>query len=374
MTLELVQSINLLAMLITAAVLCGLAWYGLRHRRAPGGLAGAAFAASLAGWAVCELLIAASTPDSAIVFEAPGRICANVAGWLALWASLSFVGAGRAVTATCLALAAPPVLWLLATFGPLSDSAYLFCRYRYEHVGLMTLQIMHDRGPMFWPVSLFSWSLVVIGVLVVFAWGMRTGSLGGRQALLICAGATLGLALVVLSAANGHATALDYRPLGIGAGAICIAYASWRSRLLTAMPVARRAVFETLHYGIVAVDAQGRVVDLNPAMARILGMRTEAAIGLTTHALLAGIEGPPAPLAADASGARLRLGERLYDLRIVPMRGAGAPRGGRLMIFRDVTMRLQAARERLRRVEELRSMSAHVLAARGGLPGDEPVP
>jgi hypothetical protein len=99
-------------------------------------------------------------------------------------------------------------------------------------------------------------------------------------------------------------------------------------------------------------------------------------LGAAPHrqALLAGIEGPSAPLAADASGARLRLGERVYDLRIVPMRGTGAPRGGRLMTFHDVTVRLQAARERLQRVEELRSMSAQVQAARGGLPGHEPVP
>ncbi|HEU0053141.1 MAG TPA: EAL domain-containing protein, partial [Longimicrobium sp.] len=134
----------------------------------------------------------------------------------------------------------------------------------------------------------------------------------------------------------------------------------FRFRFLDVLPVAREKVVDEMDDGVVVLDVEGRVVDLNPAARRILGVREAA------------LEGRPGPevlgawrslASADSFGDRrggdarrgdrrqVQTGEgeerRIYDVRVSPLANRAGAEQGRVVVLRDVT-------ERARMEEELR--------------------
>jgi len=67
--------------------------------------------------------------------------------------------------------------------------------------------------------------------------------------------------------------------------------ATWglfRFQLLDIVPVARDAVIEGMSDGVIVLDAQNRIVDLNPAAGRIIGRPASEAIGQSAAQILSG--------------------------------------------------------------------------------------
>jgi signal transduction histidine kinase len=95
-----------------------------------------------------------------------------------------------------------------------------------------------------------------------------------------------------------------------------------------------------------------RVVDLNPAGERALGVPSTQAVGQRVEALLAG---EPAPGQAGGPGLpeELAHGGRHYEVITTPLRDRGGRETGRVVMLRDVTERRQA-HQRLVRLDEQR--------------------
>jgi PAS domain S-box-containing protein len=60
---------------------------------------------------------------------------------------------------------------------------------------------------------------------------------------------------------------------------LAVTWGLFRYRLLDIMPVARDAIIEGMGDGVIVLDVQNRIVDLNPAARRIIGRRALGAIG-----------------------------------------------------------------------------------------------
>src|SRR5207237_1026293 len=71
----------------------------------------------------------------------------------------------------------------------------------------------------------------------------------------------------------------DLTPWTFALGNLVVAWGLFRRRLFGMAPVARHAVVESMADAVYVLDAEGRVVDLNPAAARAAGGEVQALVG-----------------------------------------------------------------------------------------------
>jgi diguanylate cyclase (GGDEF)-like protein/PAS domain S-box-containing protein len=147
---------------------------------------------------------------------------------------------------------------------------------------------------------------------------------------------------------------IDLTPFAFTLAVVVLVWGIFRLRLLDLLPIARSRIVETMHDGVVVVDAYQRVVDLNPAAQRILGYGAGPAVGRPVQELMPDY----AILLARSEGsttaeAEIRLpledGIRDYEVTLSPIPDDRGRESGRLVVLRDITERKMTA-ERLERM------------------------
>ena len=142
---------------------------------------------------------------------------------------------------------------------------------------------------------------------------------------------------------------LDRAPIVFGLSGFLYAYAIFRHQLMDLVPIARSRLIENMGDGVLVLDAQGRIVDVNPAMQTFLDTEPLSFIGKnvsevlsiwneSTEHLLTGLE----------TRTELRLpnqSSRYLDLRVTPLYDEDKNLNGRLIVFRDITDRKEVEKD-----------------------------
>ena len=152
----------------------------------------------------------------------------------------------------------------------------------------------------------------------------------------------------------------DPTPLAFALTGVVFAAGLFRRRLFDLVPVARHALIESMADGVLVLDAEHRVLDINPSARALLGL-SSAPIGARAEVVLAAW---PAVVAlavggeateTDAQG-ETPTGPRELHARIMPLRDAGGRSRGRLLVLGDVTER-RRTEDALRQSEKLASLA-----------------
>ncbi|MGH2816344.1 MAG: histidine kinase N-terminal 7TM domain-containing protein, partial [Actinomycetota bacterium] len=210
-------------------------------------------------------------------------------------------------------------------------------------------------GLLFWPFLVYA-NLVLWGSTALFVWTLtRVSRRYWRQSLLLI------VAVLLPSVANlahnlnlGPFRHVEPTPfLFVLTGAVLV-WGLFRFRLLDLAPAARTSVFETMLDAALVLDPYRRVVKLNPAAERALGVPAPRALGHQIEQLL-GVEPALVERADDpVLPEEVELRDRRFELTTTPLRDRGSDRvTGRVVELRDVTERHQA-HERLLRLDEQR--------------------
>ncbi|MBC8402955.1 MAG: GAF domain-containing protein, partial [Candidatus Marinimicrobia bacterium] len=83
---------------------------------------------------------------------------------------------------------------------------------------------------------------------------------------------------------------LDWTPLAFGISGLILIWGVYNYQLLSLIPVARHKLVETMVDGVMVIDTQGRIVDLNPAMETIIGVPADKVLGHEAAEVLANWE------------------------------------------------------------------------------------
>lgn len=149
---------------------------------------------------------------------------------------------------------------------------------------------------------------------------------------------------------------LDPTPLGFAIGTFVLNRGLLHSGLLDLSPALHREVLEQLDDGVVVLDDAGRIIDLNAAAAEMLlpDDQADAALGVPIDTLL-----PHQSLTAlgDRPGrtAEVDIDFRTYEVRATRLQqDAGR---ATVLVFRDVTVRLEAENELLRARHEMERLA-----------------
>jgi signal transduction histidine kinase len=131
--------------------------------------------------------------------------------------------------------------------------------------------VSHSHGPWFWVHTVYSYLLIGSGIVAI---GRHVAGAGERyygQAAMMVAGALApGAANLWYLSAPESMLYLDPTPVAFSVSTLFFAVGLFRYNLLDLAPIGRARILESMPDGVVVLDAEGRVLDCNPAAERML--------------------------------------------------------------------------------------------------------
>jgi signal transduction histidine kinase len=161
--------------------------------------------------------------------------------------------------------------WLLA-LPALAQAMIYACLYTDAHAWFVHGTAQPPRfGPLFWAHAGIGWSLVVLGTGYFVLAAIRLGKGSPLRMLVIAVGTTLPLLANLIYLTTGlFQTYPDPTPIVLAVSIFVIRAAAIDSGLTAFLPAARLDVIQQLRSGVVVTNTEGRIVDANPAAARML--------------------------------------------------------------------------------------------------------
>jgi diguanylate cyclase (GGDEF)-like protein/PAS domain S-box-containing protein len=142
---------------------------------------------------------------------------------------------------------------------------------------------------------------------------------------------------------------VNYDPFGFVLAGLAFSIGLFQYQLFDLKPIARQLLIDSMGDGMLVVDEQCRIVDLNPAAVKVFAASEESMVGKSAESLLESFVDMKALLASRGEEQyELSLehqGQTLfYDLRCSPIMGKDAVLG-HLLVLRDISRRKQLEAE-----------------------------
>lgn len=257
-------------------------------------------------------------------------------------------------------LSIPPVFFLFLQW---TNPYQLFYRSLdfVQDSGYMLMEI--TRGLGYLVNVIYSYMLMGGGILLMSQAALRSGPLYRYQYRLILFAALLPWVGNAIKEFNFKTYSnLDIAPLIFGLSGIIFVFAILRTHLMDVIPVARSYLIETMHDGVLVLDLQYRIVDINPAMEGFLSGRASSYLGKNAYEVLKPwMVKTNLFVNKDETRSEVTVPldpTRYLDLNITPLYDRNQILSGHLMVFRDITERKQVEK-RLRYVND--RLQAHLI-------------
>lgn len=273
-------------------------------------------------------------------------------GWIApAWLLFALRYTGRdswlnRLTATLLAVPTM-VTTLLAVTNPWHH--WVWTGFEVDASGPFLAAVPH-YGPWFWFHAIFSYGYILMGMLLYLLHFRRLPSLYRRQSiLLLFVGALplLGNLFYILNLVPIQG--LDPGPFAFSISGGLLFVALFRYRLLDLTPVAQRTVLESMQDGVIVLNDEGRIVEVNPAAHRLLRLEGASLIGQLAAVVLQSLQLTPQQQAQETVRQEICLensDRRWVEVTITPLSNARGALRGSLVVLRDITAQHQLAQMR----------------------------
>src|SRR5262249_25449974 len=133
--------------------------------------------------------------------------------------------------------------------------------------------LIYGHGAWFWVMAAYAYVLLATGaVVLLMAIGRFPAAFRNQAAALLLAVALPWCGNLVYLIGLSPIPGLDLTPLTMALTGIIAAWVVLRRDLLDLIPVARETLVEKLTDGVIVLDERARIIDVNPAGARALGL------------------------------------------------------------------------------------------------------
>jgi PAS domain S-box-containing protein len=219
------------------------------------------------------------------------------------------------------------------------------------------------RGWWFWVHSVYSYALLLAGTLYILRMLRRQGLYRGQAIVLLIAVLIPWIGNILFLTGLSPLPYLDPTPFAFTLTLLALIWGIFGFSLIDLSPIARDTVMEKMSDGMLVLDAQNRVADINSAAQDLLETTAAQAVGQPIGALLA--RWPH--LIHQYSAVQETLDEitfgqdqdqRWYEVRIAPLTDNRKRLLGRVVTVRNITGRkrmesaLRESEERYRNVAE----------------------
>ena len=292
-----------LPLVIAATTSAAIAFFAWRRRPAPGAMPLVYLMLAVCEWSLGYAVGMASADLPTKVFWAKVQYFGIVSVpvmWLFL--ALQYTNREKWLTRrNRVLLAIMPLLTLLLAWTNESHGLIWSDIRLYTSGSFSVLYLSY--GAFVWVWVTYSYPLILLGSVLLLQALVRSPHLyrGQTGALLIGALAPWVANVLRISGLNPFPH-LDPTNFAFTLSGLATAWAMFRFRLLDIVPVARDAVIESMNDGVIVLDTQNRIVDINPAAARIISCPASEAIG------------QPINIADSSASLTTGLGWRIADL------------------------------------------------------------
>lgn len=358
------------ALLILGAAIVSImnAYFIWRRRPGPGVNAFVGMMLAIALWTIAGAIeLSVTSLLAKIIFVDLIYLSVVIVSPTWLLFALSYTGKGHLVTQrNVLLLSIMPVLTMLVVVANPLHELFWTSRAIIVQDGFVVADFVF--GPLFLVHTAYSYSLIVlgIGILLRSVFGSPQLYRGQIGWLLIGAITPFIGNILHLSSLNPLPDYLDLTPFTFVISGITIGWALYRFRLMDIVPVAREIIVETMIDGVLVIDSNTRIVDINATAIQILGFPGHNVIGESLpdvwtgseEVLLqfTGIEQTNTEIDIEVKGEL-----RTYNVRLSPLKNRRGDLTGRVANLHDITnikeinRELEIAREKADEATHLKS-------------------
>jgi diguanylate cyclase (GGDEF)-like protein/PAS domain S-box-containing protein len=199
------------------------------------------------------------------------------------------------------------------------------------------------NGPIFWTNVIYSYLLILIAYLVLIRRFIQTAGIYRKQiaVVLLAIGLPWLSSLLFVFFDFRPFPNADNTPLTFTVAGLALAYALRRHRFLNLIPIARHVLIENMSDGLLVLDSQNRLVDINPAALQILGLTKKSRIGEPVEDVFAEWSDIVKAL-YEVNNIRTEVtigypAKTYLDLKVSPLYDKARNLIGRLVVWRDIT-------------------------------------
>ncbi|MCD4741782.1 MAG: PAS domain S-box protein [Desulfobacteraceae bacterium] len=334
--------------LISAAIMATIGTYAWRNRTIPGAKSFAALMLTATVWSFGNLLELSGTDLPTKTFWMNVRYLGAVTAPLAWFAlALEYTDRGQWLKMRNFAyLVLIPFIALVLLW---TNHLHGLMRYNIHLVDIGSFSVIgKTHGPYFWILTVYLYILLLITFLMFVEALLRTPPAYRGQPLALMGGLLItffgnGLHLLGFSPVPyTDPTAIFFIPTGI-----LLAWGLFRYRLFNIMPVARDTIFENINDGVIVLDVQDRIIDLNIAARKIFNLVPTKVIGREAEEIFQAwsdlTECFRNPMATRKEFVLEKEGTKLsFDLNKSPLTDSHGRQIGRMIIVHNITERRRA--------------------------------
>lgn len=361
------QVIGYILVLVLSALITGsIAVYAWRQRRLHAAVPFALMMTGVTVWLLGYALELGSAELSAmLLWIKVSYLGVTTVPTLWLVFTLSYTGRDRWLTRRNLAGFFVVPLLLLALMWTNEWHHLYYTTYHVDVSGPFPMFAM-TRGFTYWIGVVYAYvALLISTILLVRSFLRSTGAYRGQISTVLVGSTFPWVANVFYITGLNPFPYLNLTPLSFALTGLVIAWGLFRYRLLDVVPVARDKVVEGMRDGVIVLDDQTRIVDMNPIAQEIMGLPLSGAIGKPADSILPEPLGVLADyLATPERQTQIVLGDapalRYYDLRVSPLYDRREKLNGWVAVLHDMTERKQAELSLQERTQELEARNAEL--------------
>jgi diguanylate cyclase (GGDEF)-like protein/PAS domain S-box-containing protein len=221
--------------------------------------------------------------------------------------------------------------------------------------GMRSSEAILNGGIWFWVNAIYSYLLILLASIILFMAALRAQQIYRQQTIIIVIGMLLPAFSNLISLAGfSPFPGLDLTPFVFTVSGIFFMVGLFRFHLLEIVPIAHSQLVESLLDGVVVLDNENRIIDINPAAERMFNL-TSNVIGSSFHHIAADM---PEMFQLDKENTvekfefqMLTNPPREFEVRILPIKDYRENISGKLLTLHEIT-EYKRVQEQIRRSEE----------------------
>ena len=221
--------------------------------------------------------------------------------------------------------------------------------------------IIYDHG--IWGVVILSYfyAVFLFSLFLLIRFFLQANQLTRTQTAIIIMGICFPYVVGIFSML-GLIKALDQDifPITFGLSNIFLAWGVIRFRIFDIVPIARDRIVESMHEGMIMIDDNDRIVDINPAALELIGHKEKDLLGTQISSIVpisnAQVLGKLEKVQYETQINNIKTGTtNTYEVRLSPLMNRQGRTFGRLIFLQDITRRkvLEAELHRMATTDSL---------------------
>ena len=356
-----------LPLFLAASISGCLALFMWRRRRFPGAIAFTCLLLFIAEWSLADGLLYSCADLGSILFWDAVTYVGTVGVPVAVLVFvLQYTGRNKSLRLrNLLLLSVVPLITLLVRVTNESNHLIYASYSLGTSYGLTRLQ--YTFGYWFYVSIAYSYILLLVAIVLLAKQFSRSQSVLRHQSLILLLSISIPTVASLVDAANVSNYPFDWTPLASNFTGFGLFWAMYRFRLFEITPVARETVVRVMTDGVIVLDSNDRLVDVNPAGEQIFGA-AERITGKSASEIFEnrGLKREWLTRKSSEISVIVDGTERYFDLSFTQLKDEHGAFKGRIGVLRDVT-NLAASERRYRLLNENMADGVFTIDLQGSL-------